>query len=229
MRENDIPADSTKSISIAAVRLEIGGSGYYSELENEVRKELSEDYIVYTRGSRGPAAGPELLLNLVVEFFNAAGELIADELVGALIGAALERLIIKVSDSVRHGAEKCSKLYCRDGFPPPPDGYLASITAVLPTFDLVVHLVPDGDSGVERYNYSKLVERVNSFVCQEASKGCSVVKVSLPCEIVCDGNKRIVQEGHGSPNLWHVEYGEGVRWPSAVYDDSQEAFLPDVN
>lgn len=229
MCEDNIPADGTKNLSIAAIRLEIGGSGYYSELENEIRKELSEDYIVYTRGSRGPAAGPALLLNLVVEFFAAAGEMIADELIGALIGAALEEVIRKVGDSVRHGSEKCSKLYCRDGFPPPPDGYLASITAVLPTFDLVVHLVPDGDSGVERYNYSELVECVNLFVRQEASKGNSVLKVSLPCEIVYDGNEHIVQEGHGSPYIWHVEYGEGERWPSAVYDYSHGVFLPDAN
>lgn len=210
------------------LRIELSGSGYSTELEQELRESLGEKYPVLIRGERTPAAGPELLVAILVEPLSSAVGVIVEELPGAAVSMALAATIGHVKKAVRHCHEKKVKRGERDGFPPPPEGYVNKITVAMPTYDLVVRLIPDGDLGVDRYDIGGIVDLVDEFVRRENARGPSVLRVSLPCEVSTDGSGSYVLEGHGNPLLWRVKYRDGDKWPEAVYDAEHGCFLSGV-
>lgn len=98
----------------------------------------------------------------------------------------------------------------------------------MPSYNLMVQLIPDGEIGIEQFDYNELINKVDEFVRVENEKSGPVLKIVLPCEIVMQDTQRVLLEGRGDPNLWHVWYRKGNRWPSAVYDAVNNCFLQDL-
>ena len=97
----------------------------------------------------------------------------------------------------------------------------------MPSYDLVVQLIPDGEIGIEQFDYKEPIIRADEFVNVESEKGNAVLKAVLPREIVMQDNQRVLREGFGSSYSCKVLYREGERWPSAVHDAVDNCFLQD--
>lgn len=211
------------------VKIDISGSGYSPALEQEIRENLSKYYEVYARGCKAPAAGPEILVQLTIEGLSRIGEIVAEELPGVIIGGAAAEVVSRVRSAFIRWRSK-SSIENRDSsassdFAPE---YLAEVRLILPSYDLVIWSIPDEGTDVDQYDLNELVQRVEEFVRSENEENSLVSRVVLPCEVVAEGNRKSLVEGHGNPNLWHVFYRDGERWPSAVYDADDRCFLSDL-
>ena len=191
------------------VRFDISGSGYSYELENYVRSELETEFNVVSRGGKMPAAGPELLVKVVLEFFgDPLGEIITEE----IISLAVERVLGAIVDAVGKRF-KSSSPYCSE-------------VTISTTYDLTIRIIPDGEADVSSVDIGGIVDKVNAFVQNEAEQGNHVSSVVLPCEI-CNNDDigPHLEPGHGSLDLWYVTYRDGERLYQANYDAANGLFL----
>lgn len=191
------------------VRFDISGSGYTYELENNVRSELETEFNVVSRGGKTPAAGPELLIRVALEFFGGPfGEIIA----GAIIDSIADRVLGAILDAVGKRF-KSSSPYCSE----------VKISA---TYDLTICIIPDGEADVSSVDIGGIVDKVNAFVQNEAEQGNHVSSVVLPCEI-CNNDDMSphLEPGRGSFDLWYVTYRDGERLYQANYDAANGLFL----
>lgn len=225
MHVNESTEKRTDNQLDVIVRVEISGSGYSPELEKGLQEDLRGAYSIITRGVRGPAAGPEILVSILVEFVTQVGAALAEEIPSVVVAALLTEVIDKVKGSLRRRRNESLRNGER-GCPPPPEGYLANVTVAMSSYDLVITMIPDGETGVDGYDLEELTRRVEGFVRSEAVAGRSVLKITLPNEASYRKELLHVSEGQGSPLIWRVEYRNGDRWPCATYDAENDCFLP---
>ncbi len=191
------------------VRFDISGSGYTYELEKYVRSELETEFNVISRGGKAPAAGPELLVQVALEFFN---DPLGGIITGAIISSIADRVLGAILDAVGK-LFKSSSSYCSE-------------VTISTTYDLTIRIIPDGGADVSSVDIGGIVDKVNAFVQNEAERGNHVSSVVLPCEI-CNNDDigPHLEPGHGSLDLWYVTYRDGERLYQANYDAANGLFL----
>lgn len=191
------------------VRFDISGSGYTYELENYVRSELETEFNVVSRGGKTPAAGPELLIQVALEFF---GGPLPEIIAGAIIGSIVDRVFGAILDAAAKRF-KSSSPYCGE-------------VTISTMYDLTISIIPGGEADVSSVDIGGIVDKVNAFVQSEAEQGNHVSGVVLPCEI-CNNDEigPHLEPGHGSFDLWYVTYRDGERLYQANYDAANGLFL----
>ena len=204
---NVIPEDKIDQQLL--VRFDISGSGYTYELENYVRSELETEFNVVSRGGKTPATGPELLIQVALEFF---GDPLPEIIAGAIISLAVERVLGAIVDAVSKRF-KSSSPYCSE-------------VTISTTYDLIIRIIPDGEADVSSVDIRGIADKVSAFVQNEAELGNHVSSVVLPCEICSnDDIGTHLEPGRGSFDLWYVTYRDGERLYQANYDAANGLFL----
>lgn len=198
----------------AYVDVHLAGSGYSWDLNDAVRRSLEEGGVseyVSCRGAGGPAAGPEILANILA--------VVPRELASATLAWAVEKLLDKICDSI-HRRTKAHVA-------------IRSVTIRLGGYDIrlldssFLHDEIDGAFvGAEGLTLSKgLLQSMDELVQRESETQCHISRVTLPCLVADEGGKQRCVPGIGSEDIWLVDYSEGDKWPHAVYDSANRCFL----
>lgn len=186
----------------AIIQVEMSGSAYCPELEDEIAALLSEDVSFTVHGEKAPAAGPDLLINVVLEF-------VVPTVRDWVIGEILTRMMDCVKRRLGHKPE------------------LGRVVVSCPQYEIRVVNKSFLDESQTRPNWSdmdQIVERTGRMVERELTHGRTVTKVTVPCRIEKKADQvTLCAVGVGDADTWLVEYS-GAN-PSRVYDSTSESFI----
>lgn len=186
----------------AIAQVEMSGSAYCPELEGEISALMPEDVSFTVHGEKAPAAGPDLLVNIVLEFVVPA---VRDWAIGKMLDGLVDRL----KPCLGHKPE------------------LGRVKAKYPQYELCVINKSFLDEEQACPNWSdmdQIAERAGRMVEQELAHGRTVTKVTVPCKVEKKADQDVLcAVGVGNADTWLVEYS-GVN-PPCAYDSTSESFI----
>lgn len=186
----------------AIVQVEMSGSAYCSELEDEIAALMPEDVSFTVHGEKVPAAGPDLLINVVLEFVVPA---VRDWVIG--------EMLTRMMDCVRR----------RLGHKPE----LSRVVVSCPQYELRVvnkSFLDESQACPSWSDMDQIVERAGRMVERELAHGRTVTKVTVPCRIEKQADQvTLCAVGVGDADTWLIEYS-GANPPRA-YDSTSESFI----
>lgn len=185
------------------LRMNLSGCKYSRVLEKETKAFLENDAIVITRGSRGPAAGPSIFVDMA---FTVLADLPQELLVAAIAGIA-KKTVSFIWEKIKHRP------------------VIGRLTISNDNYDLQISASDSFDFSIEGIDLNQVCKRVFDFVNKEAEEGYLPLSVSLPNEPVESEGRIEYVSGQGSFDLWEVTYRDGDRWFLRHYDAVNQAFI----
>lgn len=186
------------------IDLEISGSACSLALEDALGRAFDEEgFKAHVRILQGPAAGPEAVIQLVVDFFHNTPEDIRALAIKAILAVITRKLNSFANAS---GALACLAINGR-------------------SYDLVIKSQGGEFLTIDNDEIARIASRTKEFAEQNNN---NIRRIELPCELVCNEDGRILEIGIGSTDLWFVQYKEwGQYGPVVVYDAANDCYETD--
>lgn len=189
---------SEESLPIAAIEIDMSGCAYTDNLPELLDGELSALAPTNCRGYWAPAAGPELIINVVLK-------IIADAAAEWAVGKALDKILEILTKHLRN------------------EPVLETIEIQQSAYSVRI-MDRSFIDGAEQVVNSAMDERVDmlqavrEYVGDESRKGMKIKRVTYPCAIEEKFPERRCIVGYGSPELWLVEYDDDNGCREILYD-----------
>ncbi len=191
------------------VSIELTGSEFCTEQEAALRQEFnSEPFVVMVRGQQSIAAGTGLSQSLVVFVSNLASDVIIPGLLYDIFKYVLSKTCKALNEMIDF------------------DVPLNKVTFKEQACDYIISSNYNAGVCSELIDYNQLLFQMESFVKREEENNCPVAKIEAPCDIrIGHHGQETLCCGVGNYSLWKVEYKSGAKWPEALYDAANEAFI----
>lgn len=196
-----------KAPSLTSIEVDISGCVYSDEMSESLTEELSSFAPTICVGHKAPAAGPALLLEVVLRF---------------IAEAAAEWAVGKVLDQI---AESLSKQQCNEPTFGKVEIQAGAYSIVISDTSFIYDTVQKATSSTD--DCLQMIPVIRKYVHSESRNGRRVGRVTLPCliEETLSGKRCIV--GCGRSDLWLVEYDDCERLP-VVYDSATESTITGI-
>ena len=188
--------------SSTIVSLSLSGPDYSTELEENIREELSDLALLNTRGFKAPACGPALSFNVVIDFFSA----VPSDIRSAIVSLIVIRIYEILRRNLLHAP------------------VMSGLTFSESKYDIVFDSV--GDDGIEIPSevIASTINKVEDFIRREASEGNDVLQVRIPRRIL-DRQECQATPFDQNTNIWEITYRKGKRQFTVTYDSVNDCFL----
>lgn len=191
--------------SIDFVCIELIGSEYRTEMEDEIRDALDTvPYKTIVRGRHSVAAGVGLSHDITIFVAGA----IASGLLYDLLKLVLSRILGVFA------------ILGEDDVP------LKKVTFKMQECDFIISANCNADTYSELIDYNHLLAQMETFANNELKHNSPVMSIEAPCDLrltACGWECECY--GIGNYSLWRVEYKSGDRWPEAIYDAVNESYI----
>ena len=187
-----------ESLPIAAIEIEMSGCAYTDNLPGLLDEELSVLAPTTCKGYWAPAAGPELIIKVVLK-------IIADAAAEWAVGKALDKIFEILTKHLRNK----------------PVLETVEIQRSAYSVRIMDRSFIDGAKQVANSTMDErvdMLQAVREYVGAESRKGMKIKRVTYPCAIEEKAPERRCIVGYGSPELWLVEYDDGNGCHAMLYD-----------
>lgn len=195
-------SDALSPISMLEVKLV--GNAFTTELESRLFDSLRNDcYPVRVNGQFSPACGVDLGYDIVV--------FVCQSIVGGLIYDLVKNVFVGVARTLTENV---------------PGSALFRMRIKLPDYELVIAANPNAGIGGEGICYEELILGMTNLAQAESLAGAHVKCIEAPCDLrFLEHRIDCSCRGVGNYSLWRIEYKDGPKWPEAIYDAVNGAFI----
>lgn len=199
------------SKSIEYLRLELYGSGYDISLDEKIKAEFAVYGIrSIVRGQKGPAADPDLVLQILLQIYP----YVSDAIISGLIKFVLSNLgkaIYKKAKTI-YGNEK-KKIN------------VSELTVTTEKCDICILFNHEVSPSIDEIDLNALFSQIKELIDNESDNGRYINKIIVPAGLKNDSSWLSLDSNKGNYSLWEIEYRQGEYWPRVVYDAINEAFI----
>jgi hypothetical protein len=193
--------------SLVSIEVDMSGCVYTGEMSESLAEELSSFAPTTCVGHKAPAAGPALLLEVVLRF---------------IAEAAAEWAVGKVLDQI---AESLSKHRCNEPTLGKVEIQTDAYSIVILDTSFIYDAVQKATSSTD--DCLQMIPVIRKYVHSESRNGRRVGRITLPCSIEETLSEKRCIVGCGRSDLWLVEYNDCERLP-IVYDSATESTVTGI-
>lgn len=199
------------SKSIEYLRLELNGSGYDVSLDEIIKSDFAKYGInPIVRGQKGPAADPDLVLQILLQIYP----YVSDAIISGLIKFVLINLgkAIYEKAKTKYGNEK-KKIN------------VSRLTIATEKCDICILFNHEVSPSIDEIDLNALFSQIKELIDNESNNDRYINKITVPAGLKNDSSWLSLDNNKGNYSLWEIEYRQGECWPSVVYDAINEVFI----
>lgn len=188
-----------------SLHVHLSGSGFSDFLVEDVQSEMPDSAKALVTGERAPAAGPELLVSFVAKVFDCSANV--------AIEFALKSIWNHVRDAARRHVQS--------------EPVLSTVVIEYPSYSLTLidhSFIYSFDTKTNVFD-SVLIDEARSYVDKEVPRGCKVLGIVAPVDVVYEAGARTVVGKHSSRRLLLIHLARNGSSEFAVYDSTAREYL----
>ncbi len=183
--------------------VDVTGAGYSEELERAVRDDISNDFVVISRGHKTDETDPALRVSLTLDMPTDASMEFSSYCIKTAMQELREAFINNAGE----------------------EGWLSQIRLVRDMNDIEINLMHDGKFEAMPKNIVDTVIRAHEFMRAERDRGHTVTSLAFPNKLTGPGTAVC---GEGDQNLWKVRWRTWNNGQPVFYDSAKGEYLNDV-
>lgn len=188
-----------------SLHVHLSGSGFSDFLVEDVQSEMPDSAKALVTGEHAPAAGPELLVSFVAKVFDCS--------VNVAIEFALKSIWNHVRDAARRHVQS--------------EPVLSTVVIEYPSYSLTLidhSFIYSFDTKTNVFD-SVLIDEARSYVDKEVPRGCKVLGIVAPVDVVYEAGARTVVGKYSSRRLLLIHLARNGSSEFAVYDSTAREYL----